>query len=151
MFCVFSFFFFFFLRVNSKIIWFYCAGDMILLCRRQKTQFMHYSWVHILFTHLKIILLQCFQFSVFSFNNNKFNPNGPYISHLFFSDDLIMFAKVDEETCEAISEVLRIFVYSGCNCTNSNIPLYIKEMWCFSLLILCGIDLHILAAFKNTC
>ena len=29
----------------------------------------------ILFTHLKIILLQCFQFSVFS--NNKFNPNIP--------------------------------------------------------------------------
>ena len=29
----------------------------------------------ILFTHLKIILLQCFQFSVF--NNNKLNPNGP--------------------------------------------------------------------------
>ena len=28
----------------------------------------------ILFTHLKIILLQCFQFSVFS--NNKLNPNG---------------------------------------------------------------------------
>ena len=31
----------------------------------------------ILFTHLKIILLQCFQFSVFS--NNKLNPNGPYM------------------------------------------------------------------------
>ena len=33
----------------------------------------------ILFTHLKIILLQCFQFSVFSFSNNKFNPNGPIV------------------------------------------------------------------------
>ena len=33
----------------------------------------------ILFTHLKIILLQCFQFSVFS--NNKFNPNTPYINY----------------------------------------------------------------------
>ena len=31
----------------------------------------------ILFTHLKIILLQYFQFSVFSFSNNKLNPNGP--------------------------------------------------------------------------
>ena len=31
----------------------------------------------ILFTHLKIILLQCFQFSVFS--NNKFNPNTPKV------------------------------------------------------------------------
>ena len=29
----------------------------------------------VLFTHLKIILLQYFQFSVFSFSNNKFNPN----------------------------------------------------------------------------
>ena len=31
----------------------------------------------ILFTHLKIILLQYFQFLVFSFSNNKFNPNKP--------------------------------------------------------------------------
>ena len=31
----------------------------------------------VLFTHLKIILLQYFQFLVFSFNNNKFNSNGP--------------------------------------------------------------------------
>ena len=30
----------------------------------------------VLFTHLKIILLQYFQFSIFSFSNNKFNPNG---------------------------------------------------------------------------
>ena len=33
----------------------------------------------ILFTHLKIILLQYFQFSVFNFSNNKSNPNKPYI------------------------------------------------------------------------
>ena len=33
-----------------------------------------------LFTHLKIILLQYFQFSIFSFSNNKFNPNEPNIS-----------------------------------------------------------------------
>ena len=33
----------------------------------------------VLFTHLKNILLQCFQFSIFSFSNNKFNPNGPII------------------------------------------------------------------------
>ena len=31
------------------------------------------------FTHLKIILLQCFQFSVFSFSKNKFYPNGPLV------------------------------------------------------------------------
>ena len=29
-----------------------------------------------LFTHLKIILLQYFQFSIFNFSNNKFNSNG---------------------------------------------------------------------------
>ena len=34
----------------------------------------------ILFTYLKIILLQCFQFSVFS--NNKFNPNTPYVDFI---------------------------------------------------------------------
>ena len=33
----------------------------------------------ILFTHLKIILLQCFQFLVFSFSNNKLNPNEPKV------------------------------------------------------------------------
>ena len=31
------------------------------------------------------------------------------ISHLFFADDLILFAKVDEDSCEAISEVLDEF------------------------------------------
>ena len=31
------------------------------------------------------------------------------ISHLFFMDDLIIFAKVDEDSCEAISEVLDEF------------------------------------------
>ena len=49
---------------------------MILLCRGQKTLFTSHTT---LFTHLKIILLQCFQFSVFNFSNNKFNPNGPLV------------------------------------------------------------------------
>lgn len=31
------------------------------------------------------------------------------ISHLFFTNDLILFAKIDEEACKAISKVLRIF------------------------------------------
>ena len=31
------------------------------------------------------------------------------ISHLFFVDDLILFAKVDVDSCEAISEVLDEF------------------------------------------
>ena len=33
----------------------------------------------VLFTHLKIILLQYFQFSIFSFSNNKLNPNRPTV------------------------------------------------------------------------
>ena len=44
----------------------------------------------VLFIHLKIILLQCFQFSVFSFSKNKLYPNGPLVfythklkNHLF--------------------------------------------------------------------
>ena len=32
-----------------------------------------------LFTHLKIILLQFFQFSIFSFSKNKLYPNGPLV------------------------------------------------------------------------
>ena len=31
------------------------------------------------------------------------------ISHLFFADDLILFARVDEDSCKAISEVLNTF------------------------------------------
>lgn len=31
------------------------------------------------------------------------------ISHLFFIDDLILFAKVNDKVCEAISDVLQIF------------------------------------------
>ena len=45
----------------------------------------------VLFTHLKIILLQCFQFSVFSFSNNKLNPNGPYISYIPSHDEIVSY------------------------------------------------------------
>ena len=54
----------------------------------------------ILFTHLKIIL-QYFQFSVFNFNNNKFNSNGPieyriYRYILCESHNLIIFTLFDK-------------------------------------------------------
>ena len=62
-----AFYFFFFLRVNSNLTWIHCLRTV---------QYCSYT-VHvlkilkmgptILFTHLNIILLQCFQFSVFSF------------------------------------------------------------------------------------
>lgn len=35
------------------------------------------------------------------------------ISHLIFADDLILFAKVTEEACEAISEVLQVFCFKS--------------------------------------
>ena len=83
---VFSCFFFSLLHV-SKITWFYCAGDKKYCSCIVHALFMYCSrTVHVLFTnptilfiHLKIILLQCFQFSIFSFSNNKFNPNGLYV------------------------------------------------------------------------
>ena len=37
----------------------------------------------VLFTHLKIILLQCFQFSVFNFSKNKLYSNGFYVRFEF--------------------------------------------------------------------
>ena len=71
--------FFFPLHMNSKITWFYCAGDKKHCSRTVYILFMSPTT---LFTHLKIILLQCFQFSVFSFSNNKFNPNGPIYTYI---------------------------------------------------------------------
>ena len=66
-FCVFIIFFF--LHVNSNITWFYCAVDKkyylctihILFSCTIHALFMS---LMTLFTHLKIILLQCFQFLV---------------------------------------------------------------------------------------
>ena len=84
MFCVFSFssffLFFFIALMNSNwhcsCTWLYCAGDKVTV----HALFMHCPWnpqplyskkifklgPTTLFTHLKIILLQCFQFSIFS-------------------------------------------------------------------------------------
>ena len=45
----------------------------------------------VLFTHLKIILLQCFQFLVFSFQQNKLYPNGPYIHQIIFVSIFLIF------------------------------------------------------------
>ena len=78
--CVFNIFHFFFLHVNSNITWFYCVGDKK---HYSCTVYALFMGPTTLFTHLKIILLPCFQFSIFSFSNNKFNPNWPYIIHKF--------------------------------------------------------------------
>ena len=42
----------------------------------------------VLFTHLKIILLQYFQFLIFNFYNNKLNPNGPIVNNNSYSKNL---------------------------------------------------------------
>ena len=79
--CVFKLFFFP-LRVNIKIIWFYCTGTK--------------NTVHALFTYCSCTVLGSHNtihifknyfttvFSVFSFSNNKFNPNGPYILYIIY-------------------------------------------------------------------
>ena len=53
--------FFFSQRVNCNITWIYCARDKKYYSRTVHTMFKGST---VLFTHLKIILLQCFQFSV---------------------------------------------------------------------------------------
>ena len=86
--------FFFSLCVNSNFTWVHCAWEY-------GTKITVHNTVHalknikmgptILSTHLKIILLQYFQFLVFS--NNNFNPNGPYIfiTRIKFYNDYWMF------------------------------------------------------------
>ena len=62
--------FFFFIHVQQLL------GDSVLFvhCSSEKKLKIGPT---VLFTHLKIILLQCFQFSVFNFSKNKLHPNGP--------------------------------------------------------------------------
>ena len=77
----FFFYFLFFKRVLTEFQWVLCTvyGTHKSLF---PTKLSLKIGLTVLFTHLKIILLHCFQFSVFSFNNNKFNPNGPIISKI---------------------------------------------------------------------
>ena len=67
--------FFFPLRVNSNITWFYCAGD-----KKHCSCIVHrsHNTIHIFKNYFVIV------FSVFSFSNNKFNPNGPNIVFILF-------------------------------------------------------------------
>ena len=75
--CFFTFFFFFFkLQLLTILSW------IVHRCTVYGSHKLHFSATFslkndpiVLFTHLKIILLQCFQFSVFS--KNKLYPNGP--------------------------------------------------------------------------
>ena len=88
--CIFLLFFFFFLllhpfqRRKNSLFTYYLT--LFRYCLRT----VHGTHSHfiqkklkmgptVLFTHLKIILLQYFQFSIFNFNKNKLYPNGPLI------------------------------------------------------------------------
>ena len=91
--CVFPFFFFFFLShggrrqillfMRQMSLFTYCFGTVYILFMESTATLFKKNILKIgftvLFTHLKIILLQCFQFLVFSFSNNKFNSNGSNI------------------------------------------------------------------------
>ena len=78
-FCVFRIFFF--LHVNSNITWFYCAVDKKYCLCTIHVLFMYYSCT----VHESHDTIHTFKnyfatvFSVFSFRNNKFNPNGPKV------------------------------------------------------------------------
>ena len=72
-----------------------------------------------LFTHLKIILLQCFQFLVF---NNKRYPNTPYIRQfillfslflLLFIGPITLFGTIHESHCTI--QLTFTFIYSTFN------------------------------------
>ena len=67
--CVFTFFFF----LNNRFCWLFNVNNALVYCSR--TYKFHFLatfslkiCLTVLFTHLKIILLQCFQFSVFNFS-----------------------------------------------------------------------------------
>ena len=82
--CAFPFFFFFnafhcFRRHRALF-----TGPTTTLFRKKKLK----MGPTILFTHLENILLQCFQFLVFSFQQNKLYPNEPYMCQAVTSFNL---------------------------------------------------------------
>ena len=56
-------------HITGKITWFYCVGKKKLFMHCLRTVYVLFTDLTILFTHLKIILLQCFQFSVSTTTN----------------------------------------------------------------------------------
>ena len=63
-------FFFFPLHMNSKITWFYCSGTKTLFITDHES----HNTIHKFKNYFATV------FSVFSFSNNKFNPNKPIMN-----------------------------------------------------------------------
>ena len=80
---IFFFFFFMLFTVSGDIE--HCSRDLQPLYSEKKKLKMGPT---ILFTHLENILLQCFQFLVFSFQQNKLYPNEPYMCQAVTSFNL---------------------------------------------------------------
>ena len=58
-------------------------------------------------------------------NPVKASQNGPAFSHIFFADDLMLFAKADQKNCVAIEEVLESFCeLSGQKISNEKSRVY---------------------------
>jgi hypothetical protein len=64
------------------------------------------------------IFIMCMEFLSYLIHercsDNLWDPvkaarNGPVFSHLFFADDLVLFAKADRKNCQSIKEVLETF------------------------------------------
>lgn len=55
----------------------------------------------------------------------KASKNGPSFSHVFYPDDLMLFAKVDSKNCDAILEVLDNF----CNMVGQKVNLNKSQVY----------------------
>jgi hypothetical protein len=68
-----------------------------------------------LFTYIFIMCMEFLSYLIHErCSDNLWDPvkaarNGPAFSHLFFADDLVLFAKADRKNCQSIKEVLETF------------------------------------------
>lgn len=60
-----------------------------------------------------------FEVSLGNWSGVKTSRRGPSFSHLFFADDLILFAKATKKNCLTIQKVLNIFCTSSSQQVNS--------------------------------
>lgn len=56
----------------------------------------------------------------------KVSPKGSTFSHLFFADDLVLFANADEKSCNTILETLNDF----CNVSGQKVNFQKSKLFC---------------------